>query len=104
MDSLLTAFPEHSLQDDILYLKANVYRKKREYTAAAQLYEEIVEKFPEDIRADNALFALAEINEKFLNDKEKAQTLYENLFIDYSNSTFAVEARKRFRLLRGDNI
>lgn len=104
MDSLLEAFPEHSLQDDILYLKASVYRKKREYEMAAQLYEEIVEKFPEDIRADNALFALAEINERFLGDKEKAQTLYENLFIDYSNSTFAVEARKRFRLLRGDNI
>ena len=104
MDSLLDAFPEHSLEDDILYLKANVFQKKREYESAAQLYEEIVERFPEDIRADNSLFALAEINEKFLTAPEKAKTLYENLIIDYSNSTFAVEARKRFRLLRGDNI
>lgn len=104
MDSLLAAFPEHSLQDDVMYLKASVFHKKREYTAAAELYERIVAEFPEDIRADNSLFALAELNEKFLGDTEKAMTLYENLFIDYSNSTYAVEARKRFRALRGDNI
>lgn len=104
MDSLLVAFPDHSLQDDIMYLKAGVFRKKREYEAAAELYEQIVEKFPEDIRADNSLFALAALNENFLGDTEKAMTLYENLFIDYSDSTFAVEARKRFRALRGDNL
>jgi TolA-binding protein len=37
-----------------------------------------------------------------LNDKEKAQKLYEQIILDFSNSTFAVEARKRFRALRGD--
>jgi len=104
MDTLATEFPDHSLQDDILYLKAQVYRKKRDYEKAAALYQQVVEKFPEDIRADNALFALAELNEKFLGNTEKAKELYESLFIDYSNSTFAVEARKRFRALRGDNI
>lgn len=104
MDSLLIAFPEHSLQDDVLYLKANVFMKKREYEKAATLYQTIVEKYNEEIRADNALFALAELYETQLNDLEKAKTLYETLFIDYSGSTFAVEARKRFRKLRGDNI
>lgn len=104
MDSLLVAFPEHSLQDDVLYLKANVYKKKRNYEKAAELYEMIVEKYAEEIRADNSLFALAELYETHLNDIEKAKTLYETLFIDFSGSTFAVEARKRFRRLRGDNI
>ncbi len=104
MDVLLDSFPEHSLQDDILYLKGNIYTKKREYEQAVLLYQEIIEKFPEDIRADNSLFALAELNDKFLDNKEQAMILYENLFIDYSNSTFAVEARKRFRHLRGDNL
>ncbi len=104
MDSLLVAFPDHSLQDDVLYLKANVYKKKRNYEKAAELYEMIVEKYKEEIRADNSLFALAELYETHLNDVEKAKSLYETLFIDFSGSTFAVEARKRFRRLRGDNI
>lgn len=103
-DSLLEMFPGHSLEDDVTYLKAQVYAKKRDYPTAATLYAQVVEKFPQDIRADNALFALAELHEKFLGDKAKAQELYENLFIDYSSSTFAVEARKRYRQLRGDNI
>lgn len=104
VDSLLEMFPGHSLEDDVTYLKAQVYAKKRDYQAAATLYAQVVEKFPEDIRADNALYALAELHDKFLGDKAKAQELYENLFIDYSSSTFAVEARKRYRQLRGDNI
>ncbi|MEZ4985052.1 MAG: tetratricopeptide repeat protein [Saprospiraceae bacterium] len=104
LDSLVALFPDHSLQDDVLYLKGQINSKKRDYTQAATLFEQVVEKFPDDIRADNALFALAELYERHLGDKEKAQQLYENLFIDYSNSTFAVEARKRFRILRGDSI
>ena len=68
------------------------------------MYQAVIEKYPEDIRADNSMFALAELHETHLNDVEKAKALYEKIFIDYSGSTFAVEARKRFRKLRGDNI
>jgi tetratricopeptide (TPR) repeat protein len=95
-------YSEHGLQDDILYLKAQLYSRKREYATAELLYKEVFEKYPEDIRADNALFQLAELYLGPLNDKAKAQELYEKIFVDYSDSTFAIEARKRFRELRGD--
>jgi TolA-binding protein len=104
MDSLITLFPEHSLEDDVWYLKAKVFVRKRDYAQAALMYQAVVEKYPEDIRADNSMFALAELYETHLNDVEKAKALYEKIFVDYSGSTFAVEARKRFRKLRGDNI
>jgi tetratricopeptide (TPR) repeat protein len=95
-------YSEHGLQDDILYLKAQLYARKREFTTAEAMYKEIYEKYPEDIRADNALFHLAELYMGPLNDKAKAQELYEKIFVDYSDSTFAIEARKRFREMRGD--
>ena len=95
-------YSEHGLQDDILYLKAQLFVQKREFTTAETLYKEVFEKYPEDIRADNALFQLAELYTGPLNDKAKAQELYEKLFVDYSDSTFAIEARKRFREMRGD--
>lgn len=104
IDSLMDVFPDHSLKDDILYLKAQIYKKKRDYAQAAVNLEEIVQNHKEEIRADNALFELAELYETQLDDKEKAQALYETLFIDFSSSTFAVEARKKYRILRGDNI
>ena len=95
-------FPDHSLTDDILYLKARMYTQKHEYTRAAEMYQKILDNHLEEIRADNALFALAQLYETNLKDLEKAKSLYETLFIDFSNSTLAVEARKRFRILRGD--
>ncbi|MEO1712241.1 MAG: tetratricopeptide repeat protein, partial [Bacteroidota bacterium] len=104
LDSLTQQFPEHSLQDDVLYAKAQIYLQKREYTTAAEAYRDILETYPEEIRADNALFGLASLYEEHLGDPEKAMELYEKLFIDYSSSTFSVEARKRFRRLRGDDI
>lgn len=104
LDTLRNNFPENTLQDDILYLEAQIYEKKRDYPKAAELYQQVVDKFKEDIRADNSLYALAVLYEERLNDTEKAKTLYEKVFIDYSGSVFAVEARKRFRILRGDKV
>ena len=104
LDSLMTAFPEHTLKDDVYYLKAKVYTKQKQYDEAVKMYEKIIDKHTEEIRADNALFELAELYENQLSNPDKAKELYERIFIDFSNSTLAVDARKRFRKLRGDNI
>ena len=95
-------YPDHGLQDDILYLKAKLYEKKRDYVLADSLYQEIITSYPEEIRADNALYYQAQLYENQLQDVEKAKACYEKLFLEYSDSTFAIEARKRFRELRGD--
>ncbi len=92
------------MQDDILYLVAPIHETKRDYQKAAALYPEVADKFKEDIRADNSLYNIAQLYETKLADPEKAKTLYEKIFMDYSGSVFAVEARKRFRILRGDKM
>lgn len=99
---LSTKYPEHGLNDDILFVKAHLFEKKQDYQAAAILYQEIVEKYPDEIRADNSLFRLGELYDGPLNDHEKAMGYYEKIFLDYSDSTFAIEARKRYRDKRGD--
>jgi len=95
-------FPEHNLNDDILYLKGKLYERKRDYTSAESMYQEIVDKYPKEIRADNALYNLAELYEHQLNNVEKAKACYEKIFMEYTDSTFAIDARKRYRELRGD--
>jgi tetratricopeptide (TPR) repeat protein len=104
LDTLLTEFPEHSLEDDVLYARAKIYTKLKDYALSVSMYEQIIEKYPEEIRADNALFELAQLEENQLGDLDRAMSLYEKIFIEYSGSTFAVEARKRYRQLRGDNL
>ena len=104
LDSINRLFPDHSLEDDILYLKSKIYGKQRAYTQQAEALHSIIDNFPEEIKADNAIFELAVLYENQLNDLEKAKELYEKLFIEYADSTLAVEARKKFRKLRGDSI
>ena len=68
------------------------------------MLQEIVDEHVDGIRADNALYQLGQLYEQHLNDTEQAKTYYEKLFIEFSDSTYAVEARKRYRTLRGDDI
>jgi TolA-binding protein len=42
--------------------------------------------------------------DKNLNDKEKAKKAYQDVLTNYPGSVFTVEARKRYRELRGDNL
>ncbi|MDZ4759120.1 MAG: hypothetical protein SGJ10_13420 [Bacteroidota bacterium] len=102
LDSIYTIFPQHSLSDEILYAKAKMFRKEHKWTECLENLDKVFTVFKFDILADNALFDAAEIHENNLNDKPKAQELYEKLFNDYPGSVFSVEARKRFRQLRGD--
>ena len=60
--------------------------------------------FTDDVLADDAAFSKAEIWETNLGDKEQAKVLYQNFLKDYPSSVYTAEARKRFRILRGDFI
>ena len=104
LDSISILYPEHTLQDDILYSKAQIYKKLKQPDKAIEMYNLIIEKFPEEIRCDNAIYELAKMYDLQLNQLEKAKALYEKLFMQYTNSTFASDARKRYRILRGDEI
>jgi tetratricopeptide (TPR) repeat protein len=92
-------YPEHGLEDDIMYLKATTLEDLNDLPAALTLYTNILDKHADDIRADNALFRMAAIYDR-TGELEKAQKLYERIFIEYNSSTFAVDARKRFRELK----
>ncbi len=104
LDSINTLFPKHALADNILYKKAEVELKHANYTQAAALYEEIVKNYGEDILGDDALFKLANLNENQFKKVDKAKELYQQLLEKYPGSLYVVEARKRFRKLRGDLI
>jgi len=102
LDSLLTEFPGHSLTDEVWYKQAGIMSKKGNFLKAAELYQNVFEKYPDDILGDDALFMLAGLYENKLNDRNKARDLYETMLTRYPGSLYAVDARKRFRILRGD--
>jgi tetratricopeptide (TPR) repeat protein len=104
LDTILTTFPTHSLVDEVYFKKAAIMEKQGKYEAALEFLDIVVKKYGEDILADDALFEMASIYELKLNNKDKAKELYQQLMTKYQASLYVAEARRRFRLLRGDNI
>lgn len=94
LDSIDSKYPRHSLSDDILYKKAQILESLGQNAKAKELYQKIVDKFYHDILADNAIMALA--NLYYLEgNQEKAMELYTQLLVDFSDSFFTAEARRK---------
>ncbi len=102
LDSLQTVYPRHSLADDILFKRAQIYNKDREYQKCIAILEQIGKEHGTEILGDNALFMMADIVENNLLDKQKAMQLYEKFMEQYPGSFYMTEVRRRFRNLRGD--
>ncbi len=104
LDSITAAFPQHTLVDEIKILKASMCMKQGKFEEAKIIYQNLVDFHFMDITADDALFKLAEMNQYIFADIPKAMELYEKIIIEFPGSLFVVEARKRYRELRGDAI
>lgn len=104
LESIPERFPGHTLTDEIYFAKALIYEQKSDYLMAEQLYLRISKDFSFDILSDNALINLAHLYEFKLNDTAKAKKIYELIVLNYTGSLFIAEARKRFRILRGDGL
>lgn len=104
LDSLMDAFPFHSIMDDALMKKAEILMKQGNFQESASLYQKVVSDYGDGILGDDALFKLAVLYETHLQDTTKAMAAYQELLVKYSGSLYTVEARKRFRTLRGDPV
>lgn len=78
--------------------------KQKKYTEALQHYNTIIEHFSDGIYLDEALYFSAEIYNKHLANPEKAKELYEQIIFNHQDSIYFVDARREYRILRGDNV
>ena len=104
LDSLMLLFPQHGLVDDALFEKALIQIQLKNYQTAVDYLAKLKDDHSTDLLGDNALFTLADLYEIHLNDKDKAMELYKQILEQHPGSLYVIEARKRFRQLRGDSI
>lgn len=104
LDSLETLFPESTLNDDLLLRRAKIFQKQARFPEAILQLERILSNHRSDILADNALFMLAGLYDYQLKNTEKAMELYKELLESFPGSLYVVDARKRYRSLRGDVV
>jgi len=104
LGALLKEFPGHSLTDEIQWRMANLYLETGFYQKAIIELKNITENYGDDILGDDAMFLTGKIYEEYIEDTAKAMEVYNGFLTKYPGSNFAAEARKRYRVLRGDTI
>ena len=79
-----------------------VYESQKDFASALSQYQQIIDHHSDGIYVDEALFFSAEIYNDELKDPEKAKALYEKVIFNHQDSIYFVDARKKYRELRGD--
>lgn len=93
----------HPLLDEVLLQKARIRIKQARYAEADSLLQHLVDFYPHDILADDALLLMAELNEDHLNNMERARSCYERILLDYPSSLYTDRARRRYNELKASS-
>ena len=79
-----------------------IYEKTGDFSLAISQYESIIKQHSDGIYVDEALYFSAELYKNQLQLPDKAKPLYEKIIFNHQDSIYFVEARRKFRELRGD--
>jgi tetratricopeptide (TPR) repeat protein len=104
LDSIPVLYPGNLLADDVFMAKSKIYIKNNEFNQAIEQLMGIIENYPTELWGDDAVFILADLYETKLNQPDKALELFQKIITDFPGSLYVIEARKRFRKLRGDKL
>jgi tetratricopeptide (TPR) repeat protein len=96
--------PGEVIYDDVLFFKAKLLIKQEKYTEAIANLSKIIVADNQGFLTDDIYFMLAEIYDNNLNNIEKAQVYYQKIIFEHPSSIYLVDARKKYRKLRGDNL
>ena len=104
LDSILENHKTDPIIDQTLLVQAQLYEAQKEFAKAEVNYLRIITDYKDDILVDDAYFYLAELYRTKLLKIEKAKLNYETIIFNHEDSIHFVEARKQYRILRGDTI
>lgn len=101
---VLKQYKGHPIEDEALFKQAQLFEKINQFTNAENNYLQVIILNKDDILADDAHYYLGELYLNKLNDVEKAKEYYQKIIFNYPSSIYVVDARKKFRKLRGDEV
>jgi len=104
LQRVITKFKGQKIEDEALYKQATLFSKTKQFEKAINKYNQIITLDAAGIFVDDAIYQIAEIYNSKLNNTEKASEYYQKIIFDHPSSIYLVEARKKYRKLRGDII
>jgi tetratricopeptide (TPR) repeat protein len=100
--SILKSFKGQEIEAVTLLRLGKIYENSGDYISALSQYQEIINHHTDGIYVDEALYFSAEIENNNLHEPDKAKPLYEKIIFNHQDSIYFVDARKKYRQLRGD--
>lgn len=101
--AILKQYKGQEIEAVSLLRLGKLYEKIGEFSLALPQYQNIIEQHSDGIYVDEALYFSAELYKNQLQLPEKAKPLYEKIIFNHQDSIYFVEARRKFRELRGDS-
>lgn len=99
---VLKNFKGQEIEAITLLRLGGIFEKLGDYVSALNQYQEIINHHADGIYMDEALYFSAEIENNKLHEPDKAKPLYEKIIFNHQDSIYFVDARKKYRQLRGD--
>lgn len=104
LGDILTKHKGFPVEDEALFKQAQILVKLKRYDEALLAFAKVVALDPEGILNDDVYYQVAELYNKQLNMPEKAKEYYQKIIFEYPSSIYLVDARKKYRELRGDVV
>ncbi|TVZ25996.1 tetratricopeptide repeat protein [Gillisia sp. Hel_I_86] len=104
LNDILQNHKGEKIEDEALLKQAELFKLSENWNKAEENYLKILEFYGKDILADNATFLLAALYDNQLENPEKAKQYYEQIIFNFPDSIYFVDARKKYRALRGDEV
>lgn len=104
LQTILNQYKGHPIEDEALFKQAQLFEKLDQIEKAENNYIKLIKINNDDILVDDAHYYLAELYLNKFHNVEKAKEYYQKIIFEYPSSIFLVDARKKFRNLRGDEI
>ncbi|MDX8552204.1 tetratricopeptide repeat protein [Tenacibaculum sp. 1B UA] len=104
LSTIIVNYGGQSIEDEALFKQAQLFVEKKQYDEAIVNYSKIIALDKKGIYIDDVYYNMAELYNSELNNLEKAKEYYQKIIFDHPSSIYLVDARKKFRKLRGDDI
>ena len=104
LDTILTEHKGETIIPQALFKQAQLFEQKKQFDKAVANYQSIIANYGYGILVDDACYFLAELYNNQLAEPEKAKEFYEKIIFNHEDSIYFLDARKKFRMLRGDSI
>jgi len=104
LHNIILQFKGQPIEDEALFKQGELFELTNQFDKAENNYLQVIKIDEEDILADDAHYYLAELYLNKLHNEEKAKEYYQKIIFSYPSSIYLVDARKKFRQLRGDQF